>query len=421
MLTLRHLIVPGAFALILAVVAAPIPGDSQAVVPEQFQSVPLQVAVTGGPAPVPTLQLALLTALRAEFPEARDARLTLLSTTRPLVDLPLSSAFPVQASVAISAPGQPPVTRVIPTVFTNVVMPWSDAQALLVSNSPETLSFGKVLFTRNIKTSQTVRLLYHHQNGSKTQHMLVSVNLSNPTPSPITLWLSGAQCAGIGDELGLGHQAARQFLEAYRSHAGFVLRIPPHTTLPFLLHDLAPDAVGSGLAQLQVIDGDQLTLQVTARLNGEMDPPADSYAPNSDMTHQRGMFPRPQITRLLTYTVEGPPAAMVLGADSDLIREDETGVLLQGNYGVIYLFDVQVSNPTTKPATAALVLHADGGVARGTILVGTKVIEAPAVQPNQPKILATIKLGPGTSRLIRIATMPESGSNYPVRITLGPP
>lgn len=381
----------------------------------------LRVSVTGGPTPVEVLRLAILTAVRTMVPEARTAQVTLASTTPPLTELPASSSISVQAMVVIAPEAGTPAYRLIPVTITNVVLPWSDAQVLLVSNSPETLPFGKVLFNGALSTSQTVRLLYHHQNGSKAKHMAITVTLSNPTRSPVTLWVSGAQSRSGSDELALGHEAAREFLEEYWDHAGFLLQIPANTTLPLLVHDLAPLAIGSGLAQIQLVDGERLTLQVVARLDGEMDPPAASFAPDFDRMHQRGAFTRPQVVRALTYTAGGPPVAMVVGGDAELLREAQTGQRLQGNYGVMYTFEVETANPTTNPVVVALEMHAVGGQARGTFLVGDRIIDGPVVQPNAPKVLTTLRLAPGIHRTLRIATMPESGSNYPVRLTLGLP
>ncbi len=412
--TRRHVAVLAAATLALWGAPAAAPGPGQPA---------LQVQVTGGPAPVETVRLAILTAIRTLLPDARNARVTLTGTTPPLADLPAASRIAVQAAVLVAPPAGSPVGHVLPVVITNMVLPWSDAQVLLVSNSPETLPFGKVLFTGALSASETVRLLYHHQNGSKTQHMFITVTLSNPTRSPVTLWVSGAEssAAGGADELAVGHAVARTFLQAYWDHAGFLLQVPANTTLPLFVHDLAPLAVGSGLAQVRLVEGDRLNLQVVARLESEPEPPPASFASDFDRGHQRGVFTRPQIARALAYTAGEPPTAMVLGDDADLLREERTGERFQGNYGVMYTFELALANPTPAAAPLALVMRAVGGQARGTFLVGDQIVEAPVVQPNAPQVLATLRLAPGTRRTLRIATMPESGSNYPVRLTLGPP
>ncbi len=114
--------------------------------------------------------------------------------------------------------------------------------------------------------------------------------------------------------------AARDFLTQYWYHAGFLLPVPAHTTVPVLVHRLAPSGIASGLVQLALVEGDRLTLQVIARMDGDLEPPPDSYLPNADRIHQRGTFDRPDIVRSLDFTVGGPPVMMVLGSDQCVFR-----------------------------------------------------------------------------------------------------
>lgn len=380
------------------------------------------VSVTGAPATLDTLRLAIATAARVAFGvQTSTAVLTLTDTQPPLVPLDASASETVTANFVVAAAGLPPAGRPFRVALTNTIIPWNDAETLLVSNSPETIPFGKVLYKGALATSQTVRLLFHHQNGSKTQHMFISITLSNPSSDPATAWVQGAAGGPSQDEVTPGHDAARLFLNDYVHHAGFLVRLPANTTVALFVEDLPPLAVTSGIAQVGLVDGASLNLQVAARKTSESDPPMMSYAPDFDTVHQRGAFVRPQIGRTVTYAVGGPPAAMVLAADADLLHEGQTGTLLQGNYGVVYRFDVNLDNPTETPATAALVLHADGGQARGTFLIDDQIVESPLVQPNAPQVIYTTPLRPQTRRSLRILTIPESGSNYPVRLTLGAP
>jgi hypothetical protein len=381
----------------------------------------LHVEVTGDPAPPETLRLAIVTTLRTQVPRLRDARLDLEGTTPPLAPLPPSSEITVQARLAASAPGDVVRVRAVPVVLTNTVLPWSDAEVLLVSNSPESLPFGKVLYLGALAAPQTVRLLYHHRNGSRTRHLFLTVGLSNPARRPVRLWVSAASGGPETDEVIAGHAAASRFLDQYWHRAGFLVAIPANTTVPLCLHDLPPQAAVSGLAQMALIDGERLNILVTARLEGEMDPPTVSYEPDFDRSHQRGAFAHPQIAHFLAYTVGGPSLTMTLGDTADLLREGGTGVPLSGNYGVMYTFVVQVANPTSAPAVVALAMHADGGEARGTFLVDGTVLASPVVKPNAPQVLTAVRLDPEARRTLRISTMPESASNYPVRLTLGPP
>jgi len=380
---------------------------------------PVHVAVTGDPAPIETLRLAILTTARAVVPDARTGQVSLSETAPPLQPLPAASELALRAVVQVVPPGAKPVTHTVPVEIKNQAFPWADAEALLVSNSPETLPFGKVLLNGSLVAGQTVRLLYHHANGSPAQRMTIAVNLSNPDRGPIALWVTGAAGSSGADELALGHAAARAFLDQYWHHAGFMLRVPANTTLPLFLHELAPGAIASGLTQFTLIDGDHLNVQVFARMEGEMDPPPMSYAPNFDKVHQRGAFDRPQFVRPLMYTVGGPLAQMSVGDDQDAVRESQTKTALSGNYGVVYSFPVEVSNPSMLPAILGLIMQAVGGQASGTILVDDHIVDIPRVPSGERRLVSTIHLAAGERRILVISLMPESGANYPVRLTLG--
>ena len=410
-----------AFALAALLTAVPsVPGAAQPV-PAAPPAPLVPVSVTGGPATLDTLRLAITTAARLALGVQSSSLVRLGQTSPALVPLDASAAETVIAGLTVQAPGMPPAVRFARFALTNTIIPWNDAEILLVSNSPETIPFGKILYTGSLSAAQTVRLLFHHQNGSKSDHMFITVTLSNPAREPISMWVQGAVGAPSQEEVTPGHDAARMFLDEYAHHAGFLVRLPGNSTVPLFVEDLPPLGITSGIAQFSLLEGDKVTAQVVARLASEPDPSVMSFAPDFDRVHQRGAFLRPQIGRTLSYTAGGPPAMMVLAANADLLHEGQTGALLQGNYGVVYQFTVDVSNPTESPAAAQLVLHADGGQARGTFVIGDQIVESRLVQPNAPQPVATFPLRPQTRRTIRILTIPESGSNYPVRLTLGAP
>lgn len=393
--------------------------------PGAAQNLPVQtlvpVSVTGGPATLDALRLAITTAARIALGFEPSALVRVAQTQPALVPLDASSAETVLAGLTVTAPGMPPATRLVRFTLTNAIIPWNDAEILLVSNSPETIPFSKVLYTGALSAAQTVRLLFHHQNGSKAQHMFITVTLSNPDRDPVSVWVQGAVGGPSQEEVTPGHDAARTFLDEYAHHAGFLVRLPGNTTVPLFVEDLPPLGITSGIAQFSLLDGQRLNAQVAARLANDIEPPPVSFAPDFDRVHQRGAFVRPQIGRTLTYTVGGPPAITVLAADADLLHEGQTGALLQGNYGVVYRFNIEVVNPTSARAAAALVFHADGGQARGTFVINDQIVESALVQPNAPQPVITFSLRPQTRRTLRILTVPESGSNYPVRLTLGAP
>jgi hypothetical protein len=61
-----------------------------------------------------------------------------------------------------------------------------------------------------------------------------------------------------------------------------------------------------------------------------------------------------------------------------------------------------------------------GGPARGVLLVDGALIETAMIQRNAEAPISSYLLGPGQTRTIHIVTMPQAGSNYPVRIVARP-
>jgi hypothetical protein len=185
-------------------------------------------------------------------------------------------------------------------------------------------------------------------------------------------------------------------------------RVPPHQ-------------VASGLAQMEVLAGSGVDVQLAAEFPRQDEPPVVSRVLPLDTDHQRGVFGVPLAARTFSYTVDGPVAMMVIGDQPDLLRDEASGAPLAGNYGVIYAFDVQLTNPTAATFRAVLAMHAVGGPAGGTFLVNGVPFDVPAVLPNAPRIVMTLPVPAGGGAHLHISTISEPGASYPLLITVGPP
>jgi hypothetical protein len=378
-----------------------------------------RIAVTGDPAPIETIRTALLAAAPQILPEAGDARVTLRQTIPSLLPLSPATGTIVRAIFQMASSGALPVTRAVPVEINHQVAPWQDAQRLLVSNSPEAVKFSTLLFTAALGPAETARLVYHHQNAA-TRRMTLTIALANPTPNPVQVWVTAGVPSAGADELRIGHVAARDFLAQYWRHAAFLFSIPAHATAPVFVQALAPGEIASGLVRVAPVGDAVLALQVIGRLDGDLDPPTASvFLPVRDRLHQRGTFEHPQIEQHRDYVVGGPFAMMVLGAEQDLLHERDSGEPLQGNYGVTYTFPIHIHNPTTTPATVVLEMHAVGGQAGEVFRIDDRIVEVPRVPAGGILPVATVRIPGGADRLLVVSTMPESGANYPVLLTLG--
>ena len=53
------------------------------------------------------------------------------------------------------------------------------------------------------------------------------------------------------------------------------------------------------------------------------------------------------------------------------------------------------------------------------MLVDDQVFDLAWVKSGERRLVTTLHLAPGEHRTVLISTMPESGANYPVRLSLG--
>ncbi|HLW58444.1 MAG TPA: hypothetical protein VKV57_00805 [bacterium] len=384
-------------------------------------SSPFHVEVAGAPTPVHTLRLAIEMAAHIAFPQLEDAEIVLAGTQPVLSPLSPGRSVTVLTKLDITTSEGAPLIWVVPVTLTNTPAVGRDAQRLLVSDSPETVSDDGILDAGTLGASQTARILYHHQNGRTDRNMWLILTLVNPTPSPVRLLIVGATGGPHPDELRAGHTAARGFLEQYWARAGVFLQLPPNGIIPLLATRVPPNDVASGLAQIAVLEGSGVEVQLAAQFPRRGEPPVFSRILPLDTQHQRGVVGPPVVARSFSYAVGGPEPMMWVGANEDLLRDEVSGEPLHGNYGVIYTFDVQLTNPTAHPTTVALAIHANSGLAGATLLVNGALLDIPSVGPGPPRTVTTVHLPPTANGHLRISTMSEGGANYPVLFTVGPP
>jgi hypothetical protein len=250
--------------------------------------------------------------------------------------------------------------------------------------------------------------------------MVFVVELSNSDPTPLRLWIAGVDHVGT-DELAVGHAAAREFLDRYWHRAGFVQTVPGSRTLHLVVQELAPREVASGLEQIRILDGARATVRVVAHIEGETNPMEAEGRADADLSHQQGAFDRPFVARRGAYAVGGPFLIMDVGDGVDALLDSQTHAMLNGNYGVLYRFQVRLSNPTREAAVIGLVLQARAGDVSSTLLIDGQVVDLPRVKSGDSRVLTKFRLPPGRRRSLAIATMPESGGSYPVRLIFGAP
>ncbi|MCL6499358.1 MAG: hypothetical protein K6U07_04975 [Firmicutes bacterium] len=315
--------------------------------------------------------------------------------------------------VRIRSPFALPVEGRVPVTIRNQVMELAPPSRLLVSNNPERIVADGVLFREVVGSGESVRMLYHHSNGA-SRDKVVTVWLRNPSSRPARVHLQLAAPGAWHDTMGVGHAAARRFLELLGRGAGYVLEIPAWGEHRFTTQRTPPGYVVSGLLQVQVLEGGPLEVSVSVRTVYVLDRAVRWEVEPDDKAHPRGVFGPPLVEVEATLVV-GEEWQTEIGRSRQL-RDLRTGTLLEGDYGVTYRLRLLLHNPTDRPADVELVLVASSGPAYATFLVDGQLVDLKFVAAGRNAQVLAATLAPREVRAVELVTVPEAASWYPVRL-----
>ncbi|MFN3286629.1 MAG: hypothetical protein ACK45F_10145, partial [bacterium] len=216
------------------------------------------------------------------------------------------------------------------------------------------------------------------------------------------------------DTMGVGHAAARRFLELLGRGAGYVLEIPAQGEHRFTTQRTPPGHVVSGLLQVQVLEGGPLEVSVSVRTVYVLDRAVRWEVEPEDKSHPRGVFGPPLVEVEATLVV-GEEWQTDIGRSRQL-RDLRTGTLLEGDYGVTYRLRLILQNPTDRPADVELVLVASSGPAYATFLVDGQLVDLKFLAAGRSAPVLSATLAPREVRAVELVTVPEAASWYPVRL-----
>lgn len=379
--------------------------------------------VTGTPASAETLEEAVALGIRTAVTSKPGATVE----TRVLTPLPSSlgagAEATVKVSVSIEGPDYFTVSRVVDVVIRNENTVLQAPVLLMLSNRPEKIGGEGVLFSSAFRRDQPTRLLYSHLNaGGGVQYLWV--NLTNPSAEPVRVHVLQADGGPAQEELYVGHRCNTRFLEDLSRNQGVVLTIPPHRTWSLAQYRMPAREIVSGLAQMQLLSGDELRVTVetsadrerVGRIEKVVDAPFNPFR-----IHPKGVFARPNILVNERYVAGSSDAREIPFGKSPWLIDPVSGEPNTGNYGVLYELRVELQNPTSETRRISLYFQPVNGVALGSFLVEGRLLESACLKPPARQLISTLELLPQQNRTVRIITMPQAGSHYPARILIQSP
>jgi hypothetical protein len=261
------------------------------------------------------------------------------------------------------------------------------ADVLLVSNSPERLLSRGQWYEGTLGASQTARLLYHHVNATGVSGDLI-IELVNLAGEPGEVHVIAGKGGPSPDESWAGHRAGTEFLGRRAAGAGWVVPVRPGWASPILVQRMNAGSVASGVLELRALQGADFVVRC------HLERPRSLWLPYE----LNAYHPSPMLGR---WQYANPRVEIAARS---------------GNYGVIYKIALELINSTAESARVDVYLEPGGGVARGTLLVDGRLVEAALLTREAEAAVGSYRLGPGDMRTVHIETMPQGGSNYPVRL-----
>jgi hypothetical protein len=377
----------------------------------------ISASVTGNPAPAEAIARAVQAAVQARLALEPGAWASVSPWVKQAA--PLAQGKSAAVPVCVSAAGEDYLPcRLRPVVnVRNETVPINSPAVLMVSNSPERLRTNGLWFEGRLQGSYSARLLYHHVNATSQQADLV-VEAWNLGDQPAFVHVIAGYGGPVKDEAWAGHRAATQFLGNRESGVGWVVPIPPGLAMPVLDQRMTPGSTASGLLELRPLTQSNLSLRLylARHQSARLARPVGSYVPSPLLGQWHYPNPRREVTA--TYTVGGDWAFITIGDKGALGLVE--GDVLPGSYGVLYDITLELINPTAEEAPVATAIESAGGPARATLLVDGRQVESAVIRANSEAVVARHLLAPGERRRVHIETMPQAGSNYPVRLVVRP-
>ncbi len=334
---------------------------------------------------------------------------------RVLAQAPVSAGAGYAVHISASGPDYLSVSRRVQVNIQRVEPPHHVSPLLLVSNLPEKITEPAVLMRERISGGVSTRVLWHHINLA-SRPLRMSIRVHNISQSEARFHLTQASAGPNPDEIFAGHSAAARYLRDLFEGTGYVVRMPSGTSLDIASVALGYRDVGSGVGRIAPLMNADLVVELVV---DELSAPGAYFTPvPSGYYHDAqtsGFVFEGQRAVQMRHVVGQEWTFHSLGKAVDV---NSRGQELAGSYGVLHEIMAVVENPTDMPATCEFAVRARGGVARATFWLGNSLIETPMLSAANEQIIYRATVEPRGTHRILLRTMPESGSNYPVLLTL---
>jgi hypothetical protein len=267
-------------------------------------------------------------------------------------------------------------------------------EKMILSNFPERITAPGTVFKQALE-KEPVRLFYHHKNDMLTT-LFIRVSLYNPHTKKVSIKTVVALGGPDLDEVFAGHQSARRYLGDLNNPS--LKTILPGETWVVSYHAIKPDMVSAGIIG---VAGETVGLSLKMEI---IDPFYEQLsALNEEEEKPYRILEAEQGCRYSTHTYN-------LGNAIETFRVGQTG-----DYGILYDAHFKLVNTTSTYKQVTVYFSPAGGIARGVMLWDDQLVETQLIHPQGKEVsIKSIIVEPGETKNLRLRTIPEGGSFYPV-------
>jgi hypothetical protein len=390
------------------------------------------VEVTGNPASKDLVLEAIRGAMSTRFEAQPRARVEFDVPAVTAVKPGEMQVFQVMARVV--APGFAENSGVVSVAVKNVGGGRVFEDFLWYSNEPENLKGAGQLYYARLTTDSPARLLWHHCNKAMTP-LVVQYVLANRSNREARVWVISGDAEPNADPTKAGFQAGSSFFQSWLGYQGSVVTIPARSVVPIVLRRITAEETSSGLASLRLMPGSGEDVALVGNALWPLEVAGEWQAQPMQgkpwlvrrsisfesfvlpvVGKQKHIYERPAKQVGFLYQVGGRLGFVRIGQESILSAIGESP--LSGNFGVHYVIDGRIENPTNKAQVVEGVFEASAGYSGAIFTVDGKLLPGKVLQSKETMRLFEFNLAPGQSREVRVETVPLSGAHYPATITV---
>lgn len=292
-------------------------------------------------------------------------------------------------------------------------IPDTEPVFLMFSNHPEKVSSCGVLFNASCVFKKKVRLQFYHLSAMKNKNPYLSLRFYNPDKTKTAkIYISGDMQGPSENFMKVGHQNNIGFLNKKNNKIGIAYEIKPGGSLILFNEEMPNGKLFCGIYEMYLMEGPPVWFYMFANKTKDEKPIYPEVS--STDTHAKGVYMVTDFTYDVKFETKEKEKYITFG-DTPL-RNIFPGKNLAGDYGAIYNINLLAQETIGKAGRLEIIFQPRGGGATGTFIVDGRLLEIGSTKAKIEKKIWSYILKPYERRVIKIKTMPEGASYYPVRI-----